>query len=579
MASTVAMFTALSGLNANSRSLDVIGNNIANVNTTAYKSNRMLFSTQFSRNLSIGTAPGDVNGGTNPGQVGLGVRIAGTQRDFSGGTISASGDARDLAIEGSGFFIVNRGGGRDAYTRAGAFRLNAENDLTTIEGYRVRGYAVDANFNVNRGSLVDLNIPVGTLTLSEATENVRFSGNLNAGGTPGTAGSIISLDAMAVAAGATVPPTAPNVVETTSLVSELELGANPGTALFPVGSQIRLTQAQKGTKILPTETLTVTATTTVQDVMNFFANAMGIDRTSGANPDTNVPGVSLDPATGVMRIVGNIGTTNDIALDPSDIEVLDSTGAVINRPLTPNKTTTANGESVRTTFVTYDSLGNPVSVDITAVLSSKTANGTTWQYFVDSANPGDGPLSVGAGTVSFDSFGQIQGDGDLTITLDRTGTGAVSPMQVTLDFRSEAGSVTALTDQTSTLAATFQDGTPLGTLASYAVGADGIIVGAFTNGLSRVVGQVAVATFSNPEGLVDEGNNVFVPGPNSGTPVVSGPLEFSAGRVVGGALELSNVDLSQEFINMILASTGYSASSRVITTSEQLFQQLLVLGR
>lgn len=579
MASTVAMFTALSGLNANSRSLDVIGNNIANVNTTAYKSNRMLFSTQFSRNLSIGTAPGDVNGGTNPGQVGLGVRIAGTQRDFSGGTISASGDARDLAIEGSGFFIVNRGGGRDAYTRAGAFRLNAENDLTTIEGYRVRGYAVDANFNVNRGSLVDLNIPVGTLTLSEATENVRFSGNLNAGGTPGTAGSIISLDAMAVAAGATVPPTAPNVVETTSLVSELELGANPGTALFPVGSQIRLTQAQKGTKILPTETLTVTATTTVQDVMDFFANAMGIDRTSGANPDTNVPGVSLDPATGVMRIVGNIGTTNDIALDPSDIEVLDSTGAVINRPLTPNKTTTANGESVRTTFVTYDSLGNPVSVDITAVLSSKTANGTTWQYFVDSANPGDGPLSVGAGTVSFDSFGQIQGDGDLTITLDRTGTGAVSPMQVTLDFRSEAGSVTALTDQTSTLAATFQDGTPLGTLASYAVGADGIIVGAFTNGLSRVVGQVAVATFSNPEGLVDEGNNVFVPGPNSGTPVVSGPLEFSAGRVVGGALELSNVDLSQEFINMILASTGYSASSRVITTSEQLFQQLLVLGR
>jgi flagellar hook protein FlgE len=220
-----------------------------------------------------------------------------------------------------------------------------------------------------------------------------------------------------------------------------------------------------------------------------------------------------------------------------------------------------------------------VSVDLTAVLESKTASGTTWRYFVDSPSPVGGPFNVGTGTVDFDSFGQIQGGGILSITLDRTGTGAVTPMQVSLNFRSTAGAVTALTDQSSTIAATYQDGTPLGTLASYAVGNDGVIVGAFTNGLSRVVGQVALATFSNPEGLVDQGNNLFRAGPNSGTAVVSGPLEFSAGRIVGGSLELSNVDLSQEFINLILASTGYSASSRVITTTDQLFQQLLVLGR
>ncbi|MFN7022121.1 MAG: flagellar hook-basal body complex protein, partial [Phycisphaerales bacterium] len=103
--------------------------------------------------------------------------------------------------------------------------------------------------------------------------------------------------------------------------------------------------------------------------------------------------------------------------------------------------------------------------------------------------------------------------------------------------------------------------------------------GGFTNGLTRTVGQVALATFSNPEGLVDIGSNLFTPGPNSGTPIIGEPLSLGAGRIVGGSLELSNVDLSQEFINLILASTGYSASSRVISTTDQLMQQLLVLGR
>ena len=143
----------------------------------------------------------------------------------------------------------------------------------------------------------------------------------------------------------------------------------------------------------------------------------------------------------------------------------------------------------------------------------------------------------------------------------------------------DSDSVTSLDSNTSSLAATYQDGAPRGTLASYSVGTNGIITGAFTNGLTRTVGQVALATFANPEGLVDIGSNLFTNGPNSGTPVVGEPLSLGAGKVVGGALELSNVDLSQEFINLILASTGYSASSRVITTTDQLMQQLLVLGR
>lgn len=578
MASTTAMFTALTGLTANARSLDVIGNNVANVNTTAYKTNRMLFSTQFSRNLSIGTAPGETTGGNNPGQIGLGVRMAGTQRDFRDGAVSPTGDARDLAIEGSGFFIVNRGGA-DLYTRAGAFRLNAQNDLTTIEGYRVRGYAVDAGFNVVRGALTDLNIPVGTLTLAEATRNIQFSGNLNAGGAEATQGAIINLGALVVGAGATVPPTTPNLAETTSLLMELEDAGSPGVPSFPVGSIIRMQQVQKGTRTLPTADFSVTATSTLQDLMDFYRQALGINAGSGANPDGNTPGVALDPLTGQISIVGNTGTVSDLVIDESDIGVYDASNNLLSTPYTPTKAQAATGEAVRTTMVAYDSLGNPLSIDLTMVLEDKTSAGTQWRFFVESEADTDLDLAVGTGTIMFDNFGQIIGDGTAAVSIDRAGTGAADPLGITLNFRSDAGNVTALADVASTIAATFQDGTPLGTLASYAVGADGIIVGAFTNGLTRVVGQLALASFPNNEGLVDDGGNLFRVGPNSGTPVVSAPLEFSAGGVIGGALELSNVDLSAEFINMILASTGYSASSRVITTTEQLIQQLLVLGR
>src|SRR5262245_28888739 len=189
MASTTALFTGLSGLSSNARRLDVIGNNIANVNTTAFKSNRMTFAPTFSRIFSLGTSPGTTSGGTNPSQVGLGVTVAGTQRNFGNGAITATGVATDVAIEGDGFFIVNAGG-QQLYTRGGAFQRNQDNDLVTISGGKVMGFGIDNDFNIISNNLIELNIPVGTLTLARATQNVSFNGNLNASGTPATTGSI-----------------------------------------------------------------------------------------------------------------------------------------------------------------------------------------------------------------------------------------------------------------------------------------------------------------------------------------------------------------------------------------------------
>ncbi|MCA9297940.1 MAG: flagellar hook basal-body protein, partial [Phycisphaerales bacterium] len=125
MASNTALFTGLSGLNANARHIDVIGNNIANSNTTAFKSSRLMFQDQLSHTMRLGTPPAAPHGGTNPYQVGLGVKISGTQRNFSTGALSATGDPRDLAIDGDGLFVVERDGAR-YFTRDGSFRQNED---------------------------------------------------------------------------------------------------------------------------------------------------------------------------------------------------------------------------------------------------------------------------------------------------------------------------------------------------------------------------------------------------------------------------------------------------------------------
>ena len=181
MASTTAFYTGLSGLSVHARRLDVIGNNIANVNTTAYKQTRLELQNAMPRTINPGTEPRQATGGTNPYQVGLGVSISGTTRNFTTGSITPTGDPRDLAIEGDGFFIVQRGDDT-FYTRNGAFRQDAADDLVTINGEKVMGFGVDGDFNIVEGALTEINIPVGRLQISEPTTLVNYAGNLNAGG-------------------------------------------------------------------------------------------------------------------------------------------------------------------------------------------------------------------------------------------------------------------------------------------------------------------------------------------------------------------------------------------------------------
>jgi len=578
MASTSAMFTGLSGLAANSKRLDVIGNNIANVNTTAFKSNRMLFSSMLSRNFSLGTVPNDTTGGTNPGQVGLGVKIAGTQRNFNNGAISSTGVMTDLAIEGDGFFVVQKGSER-YYSRDGAFQLNANNELTTTGGGRVMGYGVDANYELLTNELTNLNIPLGSQTIAEATGNVTFNGNLNAAGILPTTGSVHNSRAFALD-GNDPPGAMMDGSEDIVAGQDLWIMNSAGSPEIAIkgGEETVLTISgiEKGGKNLGTQTFAFSndpdaadrVGTTMNDFVDFLEEILGLDSSLGGG---------VDIVNGEIVITGNRGSEQDIDISTANI-VSDNPNGRTN-PFVLTKNADADGESVRTSFTVYDSLGTPITVDLTFVLEDRVdGEGTVWRFIAESNDNDELNRIVGTGEVQFDSDGQFVEASNSQIEIIRE-NGAANPLTIQLDLDSGADRISALTGETSQLAAVSQDGSPLGTLSNFSIGENGKIFGSFTNGLVRTIGQIALANFSNPEGLIDAGNNLFQVGPNSGTPVISSSGEFGTGRVIGGALELSNVDLSQEFIDMILASTGYSASSRVITTTNELIQQLLVLGR
>jgi len=583
MGSTVAMLTGLTGLNANSRHLEVIGNNIANVNTTAYKGSRMLFSTAMVRTLDMGSEPDTDTGGTNPTQIGFGVRIGGTQHDFSQGSFQTTGDGRDLAIEGDGFFVVQRGDER-FYTRAGAFRQDAEGNLVTLDGDLVLGYAVDDDYTLIEGTLSELNIPIGARAVAEATSYVRIAGNLNAAGDLPGGGSVISLAPAGVSgfnllAGATNPAAPGNRIENDSLLREIEDPEAPGLGLFRVGQRLQITGARKGGATVPTAELEIGVGTTLRDLLAFLNQSLGLHATGGANPDGRFPGASAASAAGTISVVGNTGTVNDLELSSSAIRLLDASGAVVRLPFASSKSQEATGESVRTTFIAYDSLGQEVAVDISLVAEGKGDTGTTWRYFLESADDSDIDLRLGTGTLRFDNAGLLLADAPVGVSVDRAGTGAASPLTFSVDFAEGSEQLTALADEPSSVASTFRNGRPSGTLEDFGIDREGLITGVFSNGLTRTLGRVVLAKFTNDDGLLEAGSNLFRQGANSGDAVVATPTTFGSGAIVSGALEQANVDLGEEFIKMIMSSTGYSASSRVVRTADELLQQLLALGR
>ncbi|MET8151202.1 flagellar hook protein FlgE [Actinoplanes sp. NPDC049668] len=402
-----SLFSGISGLRAHQQMMDVTGNNISNVNTTGYKSSQTVFQDTLSQMLNAAGAPQNGSGGTNPAQIGLGVRMASVNANFSQGAAQTTGKAGDMMIQGDGFFVV-KSGNESVYTRAGSFTFDANGSLTTPNGQIVQGWSADTNGMVNTaGAPGDIKLPIGISLAPTETKNFTLTGNL-------------SYEAAADATSAKVIP-------------------------IPV-----------------------------------------IDA-SGASKTVNV--------TIQMSVKG----------DPSV-------------PTDPEWTMT-------------DELGNTV----TFVFPGGKPQ--------DTANPGVPATTVTLGGYTVDVH-------DLTCYSGGT------------EARVSAS-----------------DGSAAGILSSYTVSNTGQIVGIFSNGLKQTLGQLALANFNNVNGLEKIGDSMFRSTVNSGLAQVGAAGTAGLGLITNGALEMSNVDLAQEFTNLVIAQRGFQANSRIITTSDEILQELVNLKR
>ncbi len=221
------------------------------------------------------------------------------------------------------------------------------------------------------------------------------------------------------------------------------------------------------------------------------------------------------------------------------------------------------GSTQTLSFTIYDSQGNPHLVQVT--LTKTAPNSWDWQAEFSGS-------VVGSGTIQFNEYGQWQsGTGTISLTLTN---GALSPQSIQLDF-----SAMNQLASTSTASAVFQDGFAAGVLEAVSVDARGIIIGSFSNGVTRPLAQVAVAVFSNPEGLERVGDNMFKASGNSGLPRYLPPGVGGAGRIQASGLEQSNVDLARELTQVLIAQRSFQAAARTILAADEMTQEALNLRR
>jgi flagellar hook protein FlgE len=216
----------------------------------------------------------------------------------------------------------------------------------------------------------------------------------------------------------------------------------------------------------------------------------------------------------------------------------------------------------------YDSQGNAIPVTLNF---TKTA-ADTWTYTAAYGGSQTGIAASGNGTITFDGNGKVLsgGTGTVSLTYNPPSAGSTSPQSVSVDL----SALSQLASTPSSLTAN-TDGASAGTLTSFTVGEGGNITGIYSNGYKQALGQMALASFSNPSGLTKAGGNLFQSSANSGTPQVGLPNTADRGTIATGFLEGSNVDLSQQFTNMIMAERGFQANARVITTSDEILQDLV----
>lgn len=606
-----SLYSGVSGLRSSQIRLDAIGDNIANVNTIGFKSSRVTFKDMLSQTIRAASSAQDGRGGTNPIQVGLGVSVASIDVDHTQGSRQSTGKTTDLYIEGNGYFVL-RNGNSTVYSRAGAFDRD-ENGYLTVPGtgLKVQGWV--------NGSLQDIIISDGIAYSAEPTTNVYFANNLNAYAADGektfttTADVYDSLGAL----------------HTIQLEFHKEDDASGNTELNRWTWTMKSPQAFEPPAATTSvkfagQNLTDAAGTSTHDgtmtVYDAAGNSHAIDYHLDIDGDARTATMTFPDGD----LVAQDGTALSISLafdasgnlttTPATISAwrqpvsgsgisLNFTGLTMNAPgntLTPAIDGNANNQPVvQSGALEFGADGTLLSQNNNSVwFRPQVTKTATWPTTVD-VNTGWTQQYMGIdGTtrqieVTFTSISQglynwTATDGGETIASgtynsdDKTHSGdivysaygAASKMNMTLHFEDVTSS-----SGSNSLSVASRDGALNGTLKSYSIDSSGNIVGEFTNGMMRSIGQIALAKFANAAGLQKVGDTNFVESNNSGIAQLGKAGAAGFGNITPGALEMSNVDLSQEFTDMIVTQRGLQANSRIITTSDEVLQEVVNLKR
>lgn len=297
-------------------------------------------------------------------------------------------------------------------------------------------------------------------------------------------------------------------------------------------------------------------------------------------------------ATSVLDDI-NISSVNSAPNATEDVTISANLDSRETIPAAFDVTDPNNTSNFSSSITVYDSLGNGHDVNVYFRKSAEASTGNSWQWYavVDEADSSSGSTEIQArGTLGFTNSGFLNTESSITYPLASGGFdfdgGAAAGQAIDFDFGTSitTDSGTGLDGTTQygvSSATTFQsqDGYSSGSLKSITISQDGTMTGIFTNGQTRGLSQIALAKFVSPTGLTKMGKGLYAESTDSGQPVISTPQSSGTGAVLSNTLELSNVDLAEEFVKMILSQRGFQANSRVITTSDELMQELVNLKR
>lgn len=551
--------TGISGLNAHQRMLDVVSNNIANANTTAYKTQRTLFADLVYDTIKPASNPlATTMGGTNPSQVGAGVQISAIDRMEIAGVLEQTGVPLDMAIDGDGYFLVSNGT-EDFYTRDGAFSIDAQNRLVTKNaGLRVVRYGTvgepdGATIGFQTPGDDGIVVPLGATIPGQPTTAVQLQGNLNPRSDTERAERLLSLSAWTDST-TSAPATAGTLLN--------DLVGN--SADYVAGDSIRIsgTDFDGSTIDVP---FAVTATTTVGDLITAINGAFPGSTASLVGGqialESNTPGeTQLDLRLADSNAAGQQGRT-DFSSNPMRVQY---EGAF--------------NETYTTHALFYDERGVEHHLD----LQFEYVAENVWNLTA-TLDPSSGVILDGAvSSITFDDSGSSPqvlgtGSGDALMTFQINGLSAPQTLQFSFGT---PGQFDGLTFQAGASSVHFdQDGYAPGTISNVEVNADGVLYGIATNGERVALAQIAVAYFDNPAGLAVVGGNLLTGTVNSGSALVGPGADGGRGAVRGGSLEASNVDLAREFTQLIIAQRGFSANARTITVTDELLQELINIIR